>query len=148
MSQSNKTGRNKAKSNKTRSNKKQRRAGKNKPPGLKRSPYGWGEEPLRTGQEVTYTDTHGDITFETTIRPVTGPVDQAIRDFKQRIYGQWLEDPDSALGYLTPREAVKNENRRADVVRMLDEFERLDREQSTPDLYYDFDGLRRELGLL
>ena len=52
-----------------------------------------------------------------------------------------------ALGGQTPREAVRNETGRQQVARLLDDFENAQQRPPEPQHAFDYDKLRRELGL-
>lgn len=89
-----------------------------------------------------------DFPFKVTVHCIDGPFEQALREFKERVYRGWLDEPDPALGYVSPRVAVESEPGRAEVVAMIRELEEVDRAQSAEGECYDFGVLRRELGLV
>ena len=63
------------------------------------------------------------------------------------VHMRWADQSVPALGGQTPREAVRNEAGRQQVARLLDEFENDQQRPPEPQHAFDYDKLRRELGL-
>ncbi|MFH1567466.1 MAG: SEC-C metal-binding domain-containing protein, partial [Gemmatimonadota bacterium] len=62
-------------------------------------------------------------------------------------YMHWADEEVPALGGRTPRETAKTPAGRRKVQKMVNDWENLDRRRANPQLQFDFNQLRRELGL-
>lgn len=87
----------------------------------------------------------GEDTDEATSMEVLG------REIARQTQTAWLDEQIPALDGLTPREAAADPTRREQVVRLLDEFDRMQRGRPAGDpggqFSWDIDALRRELDL-
>jgi hypothetical protein len=70
-----------------------------------------------------------------------------IRQFKERFYSTWLDQPIPALGGKTPREAANTPKGRSQLQALLKQLEYTEA-QSSPEDPFDVSTLRAELGLL
>jgi len=71
---------------------------------------------------------------------------EAIVELKRRTYASWPDEPIPALGNVTPRAATKTAAGRKKLAALLADFERMEAKE-VPAARFDFDILRRELGL-
>jgi hypothetical protein len=77
-----------------------------------------------------------------------GPAaDEAILSFKRHHYVDWVDHPLPAVDGLSPREAASNPALRARLVLLLKEMEEHEG-RSPPGRRFDFDTIRRQLGLI
>jgi len=97
---------------------------------------------------------HGDPLAPRLVRPSTEPsevedrpaVREAARAFKRRHYREWADQPVPALQGKTPREAIRTAQGREAVDALLKHFEHHE-QHSPPDVRFDFNDMRRDLGL-
>jgi hypothetical protein len=71
---------------------------------------------------------------------------EVARAFKHRHYQEWADHPLPALNGKTPREAIRTASGRSVVETLLKHFENHE-EHAPPDVRFDFNSIRRELGL-
>jgi hypothetical protein len=72
---------------------------------------------------------------------------ETIAELKRRAYSTWPDEPVPALGNMTPRAASKTASGRKKLAALLDGFERMEANE-LPAARFDFDILRRQLGLI
>ncbi len=72
---------------------------------------------------------------------------EAIAELKRRAYATWPDEPIPALGNMTPRAAAKTAAGRKKLVALIEDFERMEAKEM-PAARFDFDILRRQLGLI
>ncbi len=65
----------------------------------------------------------------------------------EALYLSWADKPVPALGNLTPREAVKEESGREMVISLINDWENTQSRMEDPQFLFDFNKLRKELGL-
>ena len=70
-------------------------------------------------------------------------IQQTMDDIRMR----WADEEVPALGGRTPRQAVRTEAGRREVVQLINDFENMERRAPNPQLTFDYNRLRRELGL-
>ena len=63
------------------------------------------------------------------------------------IHMHWADEPVPALGDRTPRDAAKTPEGRREVAQLLNDFDNRQRRAPNPQDTFDFNRLRRELGL-
>ncbi|MBK6898569.1 MAG: SEC-C domain-containing protein [bacterium] len=72
---------------------------------------------------------------------------QVIREFKERHYADWADQPLPALGGRTPRETVRTAQGRREVDLLIKTMENMEHRGGGSGVLFDFAGIRRELGL-
>lgn len=73
-------------------------------------------------------------------------MEEAFRELAERVYDNWLDEPQPYLGGKTPREAAKTAKGRRLVNRLLQEYEnKAERDRMAGKPVYDFSRFRREL---
>ena len=83
-----------------------------------------------------------------TVHVLSGDPEEAMMEFKQRVFQCWLDDPDPRLEYQTPRQAAATVEGRMAVERVLAELVEHDQKLSRcQQEWFDFTPLRVELGL-
>jgi hypothetical protein len=94
-------------------------------------------DPLSTARDAPLPDAE----------PPSPEASELVRALKEEHYAEWLGLPVPALGDVTPRAAVESAEGRARVALLLDEMEHSEQRLEAQERF-DFDTLRRELGLL
>ena len=97
---------------------------------------------------------HGDPLAPRLVRPSAEPSEvedlptarEAAQAFKRRHYQEWADQPVPALQGKTPREAIRTAQGRDAVDALLKHFEHHE-QRSPPDVRFDFNDMRRDLGL-
>ncbi len=74
-------------------------------------------------------------------------VQAGITEKMEAIYLSWADKPVPALGNLTPRQAVKDESGKELVISLINDWENTQARMEDPQFLFDFNKLRKELGL-